>query len=92
MEKQLNAKLETSIDDETSELGIRFKQFLNTPTDDNPDGIIDDVEIQEARKDFIKKEKEAAGFELDDKGNIKRNTPAFNNAFVAELRRRSRKS
>ena len=87
-EKQLNAKLETSIDDETSELGIRFKQFLNTPTDDNPDGIIDDVEIQEARKDFIKKEKEAAGFELDDKGNIKRNTPAFNNAFVAELRRR----
>jgi hypothetical protein len=73
--KQMDAGLELSIDDKTSELGKRFNEILNTPTEDNPRGLLDDDDIKTARKEFIKvvKEEQASG---------------FNTAYEAELSRR----
>ena len=79
--KLIDAGIETAIDDRTSELGKKFLEFLNTPTPENPRGIIDDAEIQEARKQFIANEKKEK--QLD---NVK--SPAFNAAYDAELVRR----
>ncbi len=56
-------------------------EVLNTPTPENPRGIIDAAEIQEARKQFIANEKKEK--QLD---NVK--SPEFNTAYDAELVRR----
>ena len=44
--KLIDAGIETAIDDRTSELGQKFLEVLNTPTPENPRGIIDAAEIQ----------------------------------------------
>ncbi len=62
--KQMDAGLEASIDDKTSDLGRRFNEILNTPTEDNPRGLLDDDDIKNAKKEFVKivKEEQANGF------------------------------
>lgn len=73
--KQLNAGLELSVDDRTSDLGREFIERINTPTEENPRGLLDPKDIKAARTKFIKeKTDEQAG--------------TLNVAYEAELERR----
>ena len=73
--KQLATGLEATVDDRTSDLGREFLAELNTPTDENPTGLIDPDDIKAARTKFVKrKTDEQAG--------------TLNEAYVSEIQRR----
>ena len=73
--KQLSTGLEATVDDRTSDLGREFLEELNTPTDENPTGLIDPDDIKAARTKFVKrKADEQAG--------------TLNEAYVSEIQRR----
>jgi hypothetical protein len=73
--KQLNAGLELSVDDRTSDLGREFIERINTPTEENPRGLLDPKDIKAARTKFVKEKTEAQAGTL-------------NAAYEAELERR----
>jgi len=73
--KQLGTGLEATVDDRTSDLGREFLAELNTPTDENPTGLIDPDDIKAARTKFIKrKTDEQAG--------------TLSEAYISEIQRR----
>lgn len=73
--KQLDAGLELSVDDRTSDLGREFIDLINTPTETNPRGLLDPKDIKAARTKFIKEKIDAQADTL-------------NAAYEAELERR----
>ena len=73
--KQLATGLEATVDDRTSDLGREFLAELNTPTDENPTGLIDPDDIKAARTKFVKrKTDEQAG--------------TLSEAYISEIQRR----
>jgi len=73
--KQLAAGLEATVDDRTSDLGREFLSELNTPTDENPTGIIDPDDVKAARTKFVKRKTDEQ-------------TGKLNEAYISEIQRR----